>query len=207
MSEGRNNTRAMRISTNYVNTVSDPVPGSLYDASAEGRPLSGSTYPDLVGQKFWLDKRTLWRHFSGTTNRPPGGVQVQYVLMDASSPVDAALGVLVFWKDRAALTVSAKDDGNYRLAGVLLGAVPGDGKYGYIAKVGEVYVKFLSSTTKGTPAAGDVAVTVSGNSAVADVLADATAQTYGTDNTNEKVGRLMEGVTSRFALCYIDIED
>jgi hypothetical protein len=194
-----------RISTGFLNTVDDVLPGTIVQNNT-GVPQ----YPGLLGAKYRFDRLAVAKHWktsgTGSSAAPVVDLEVQYVQMASDAAVTPARGVLCYWKDKANFIVSTTDTAGYRFAGVLLGTMT-VAQYCYIAKVGEVAMKFKSSTTKVTPAVGDTAVGVSGNAGLADVLADATAQTYGTDETNLRLGTLTSVVATQIATVAINVID
>lgn len=193
----------VRISTGFVNSTSDPVPGGFVDNNT-GVP----SYRGQLGKKFRFTKAQIAKRWdTALSTAPNSDVEIQYIKVASDSPVNPTRGLLMFWKSKADYEVTADDTQGYPFAGVLLGAKPEDAQHGFIGKVGNFAVKFKSSTTKTTPAIGDMAVTISGNSGLADVLADATAQTYGTENTNERVGRLETAITTQIATVSLNVID
>jgi len=124
--------------------------------------------------------------------------RVQYVKLDAAITVVPVRGTLAYWSDKPNFGVTCDNPTvGVALAGIILGTTT-DGRYVWIQKEGRAVVKFLSSTTKTTPAAGD-AVVHSGTSGLADVLADATAVVFGTDaaQLNRLIGHLAGSVASQ----------
>lgn len=193
---------AARISTGFLNTVRDLLPGT---------PVQNNTgvvqYQGLLGQKYRFDRQSLGKRWSTSVSAvPTSDVEVQYVKNRPTMPVAPVRGVLAYWFNKATFEVTSDDTLGLDLAGVYMGIGAQD-EYMFIAKVGEVAVRFKASTTKATPAVGNIALAISGNAGLADVAADATAQTYGTDTTNQKVGTLRTLVTTQIATVEIAILD
>lgn len=183
-----------------VNKVNDTYPGGSVDFASLAIPTGNVTKKGMLGKVIRFAATTISRYWDTTVSTLiTSYMAARYVEMASDAAVTPARGVLCFWKNKATWTVTTTDTGDFEPAGVCLGAYPQVGKFGCIGVGGDVAVKFLSSTTKTTPAIGDTAVATSGNSGLADVIADATAQTYATDNTNEKIGRLKTAITSQIA--------
>jgi len=191
-----------RISTGKLNTVRDLLPGTIVQNNT-----GVLQYPGQLSQKYRFDKATLAKHWDTTLSAAPGAdLEVQYIHVNSSAPVAPARGVLAYWTATPG-EVTTDDTTGLPVAGVFLGVMAAN-EYGFIGKVCEsLAVKFLNSTTKATPVIGDTAAGISGNSGLADVLADATNQTYATDRTNRKVGRLITAVTSQIASVAIAVQD
>lgn len=186
--------------TGKVNKVNDTYPGGSADYASQAIPTGNVAKPGMLGKVIRFNFNTLARYWDTTVSALIATfTAARYVEMASDAAVTPARGVLCFWKNKATFTVTTTDTGDFEFAGVCLGAYPQVAKFGCIGVGGDAAMKFLSSTTKTTPAVGDTAVTVSGNSGLADVLADATAQTYGTDNTNEPLGRLKTAITTQIA--------
>lgn len=128
--------------------------------------------------------------------------RIQYVKFKAGTTVAPARGVLVYWDDYDDKVVTPDNPATVgaAMAGICLGATD-KGDHGWIAKAGRWTAKFLSSTTKTTPAIGDAVVNY-GAAGLADVLADASAVTFGTDATqaNRVIGHLAAAVSSQLAV-------
>lgn len=193
---------AARITTGKLNTVRDLLPGTIVQNNTGVAQFQG-----LLGQKYRFDRNAVAKHWDTSLSAAPvTDLEVQYVQVKADAPVAPARGVLAYWSSKQNWLVTTDDTAGLDFAGVFMGTMAA-GEYGYIVKVGELAMKFKSSTTKATPAVGDTAVGVSGNSALADVIADATGQTYGTDRTNQKLGILRSAVTTQIATVELSIVD
>lgn len=183
-----------------VNKVNDTYPGGSADYASQAIPTGNVIKKGMLGIVIAFIATTIARYWDTTLSASPAtDIKTRYVEMASDAPVTPARGVLCFWKNKATRTVTTNDAADFEFAGVCLSAYPEKGKFGCIGVAGNLPMKFLSSTTKTTPAIGDMAVSTSGNSGLADVLADATAQTFGTYNTNEVVGRLRSAVSSQIA--------
>lgn len=188
-----------RITTGFLNTVNDVLPGSLVNNNT-----GVATYPGLLGKKYFFTHTQLAKRWTTATSAlPTGDMEVQYY---KAAAVTIALGELLYWSDKDAKVVTNVDTTNFPFAGVALSAVS-SGQCGYMAKVGRPKTKFLASTTKVTPDIGDIAWGISGNTGFADVLADATALTNGSKADNREVGKLATVVTSQFASVDICVND
>ncbi len=191
-----------RLSTGFLNTIRDILPGTIVQNNTGVAQFAG-----LLGQKYRFDRQTLAKRWSTSVSAAPtADLEVQYVSVKSDAPVAPARGVLAYWSSKLNFIITTDDTLGLDVAGVFLGTGAA-GEFMYIAKVGEVPVKFKASTTKATPAIGNIALAISGNAALADVAADATAQTYLTDTTNQKVGALRTVVTAQIATVEIAIVD
>lgn len=187
-----------RITTGRLNTVDDLLPGTIVQNNT-----GVAQYPGLLGKKYFFSHLQLLKRWDTTTHAvPTGDLVVQYVKSDELLVV----GQVLYWIDKNGYEVTNVDTANLPVAGVCI-AVISDEQYGYIAKQGRPKVKFKASTTKVTPAIGDIALGISGNLGLADVLADATAQTFGTGAADRVVGKLATVVTAQFAEVDVVIDD
>lgn len=193
---------AARLTTGFLNTVRDILPGSIVQNNTGVAQFQG-----LLGQKYRFDRQSLTKRWSTSVSAAPTtDIEVQYVQVKSDAPVAPARGVLAFWSSKANFIVTTDDTLGLDFAGVFMGAGAA-GEFMYIAKVGELAMKFKAGTTKAAPVAGDTAVTISGNAALADVPADATAQTYATDRTNQKIGVLRSAIAAQIATVEIGVVD
>lgn len=158
--------------TGLLNDINDPAPGVPL-ASPSGSIVQ--SYGGQVGGKLWLGSVAALALSDTAVGTLFGGVY-QYVKFKAASTTAPARGGLVVWDDRenfvvtpdvTATTVSG-------VAGVALNSVT-KGQYGFIQIAGKASVLFKASTTKTTPAIGDLVIIDLTPSNVGDVLADATA--------------------------------
>jgi hypothetical protein len=190
-----NRTFGLRLTTNKINTINDLIPGTLQQNNT-GVP----SFAGLLGQKFDVDTPTFLAHWDTTKSaapKVPGSIQ--YVQLDLSSPVTPAVGQLLYWKSKATNVVSNDDTQGWEFAGICPGTTVAKGSYFYMIIAGEPQVLFIVPTTKNGAEINRVAVGVSGNSGKADVLADATAQTYLTESANQKIGRLTSAIAAGIA--------
>jgi len=180
-------TNVMTLIDGYVNTVNDSQPG--------GGTASPGLIPGQLGKKVYYEKLDLpVRASSGDVACYEG--EYQYVQTKAAGTISPIAGMPAFWSDKDNFIVQADlptDPAN--IAGVFVNAVT-KGNYCLIKTSGDVQAKFLSSTTKTTPAVGDAAI-VGGTGNLFDVLADATAVTEGSHPPHAAV--LQSAVSSQFA--------
>ena len=102
------------------------------------------------------------------------GAKYQYVqVVRQAQDCAPAVGLMCFWLDRAAFTVTTVVTG-YDIAGVFINALT-DLQYGWICIDGKCKVRMAANVTKVAPAKGDLCLAVAAD--VVDVLLDATALT------------------------------
>lgn len=180
-------TNVAQLTTGDYTTQSDVNPG--------GGDSPGFA-PGQLGKSVWVDAKR------GDPGIPAGEAgRIQYVKAKASTTVSPARGVLAYWDDKDDFVVTQDNPTvGQAMAGIWLGATA-EGSHGWIWKEGRCTAKFLSSTTKTTPAVGDAVVNY-GASGLADVLADATPVVFGTDaaQANRVIGHLAASVSSQLAL-------
>ena len=179
-------TNVLTLIDGYVNTVNDAQPGG---GSSPG------LIPGQLGKIQYFEALDLpVRAASGDVACYEG--EYQYVQTQALGTISPIAGMPAFWHDKDNFIVKADlptDPAN--IAGVFVNAVT-KGNYCLIKRSGDVQAKFLSSTTKATPAIGDAAI-VGGTGNLFDVLADATAVTEGSFPPHAAV--LQSAVASQFA--------
>lgn len=164
-----------RVTTSYLNDVNDPAPGVPL-SSPSGSIVQA--YAGQVGGKLFLGAISAAALSDSAVGTLYGGIY-QYVQFKSASTAANARGGLVVWSDRenfivtpdvTATTVSL-------VAGVAINAVT-KGQYGFIQIAGKASILFKASTTKTTPAIGDLVIIDGATpSNVGDVLADATTLT------------------------------
>lgn len=187
-----------RITTGFLNTVDDVLPGTIVQNNT-----GVASYAGLLGKKYFFTQAMLAKRWKTATSAlPTGDLTVQYVKFDSA----VVAGQLCYWIDKNTREVTAVDTANLPFAGVALSVVT-DEQCGFIAKVGRPTVKFITPTTKATPDIGDICWGISGNSGLADVLADATAITNGSKADNREVGKLAAVVATQLAAVDIYVLD
>lgn len=161
-----------KVLTARLNTVNDAAAGAPL-ASPSGRIVQA--YAGQLGKKVCLEGKEV--KYDSTTGALYGGVY-QYVQFKSDSSGSNARGQVVFWSDMDDYVVTPDAAaGNLGLwAGITLNAVT-KGNYGWIQVAGRATVKFKSSITKATPAAGDLVIIDQAPTNTADILADATGLT------------------------------
>lgn len=180
-------TNALTLIDGYVNTVADTYPG--------GGNASPGLIPGQLGKIQHFDKLDLpVRAASGDVACYEG--EYQYVLTRAAGTITPIAGMPAFWYDKDNYIVTADlptDPAD--IAGVFV-STQAKGLHTLIKRSGDAIGKFLSSTTKTTPAIGD-AVIVGGTGNLFDVLADATAVLEGGVPPHAAV--LQAAISSQFA--------
>lgn len=166
--------QAVRVTTGFMNTVNDPVPGQLR-ASPSGSIIQ--PYTGLVGAIITLDEAQA-NALSDTTVGTLHAGMYQYVrFLDAPT----ARGQLVFWSAMGTFTVTgiAAAANLGKVAGVVITAatLPAAGNYGFIQIAGRASVLFSAAITKVGVADGDLVVVDQTPANTCDVLADATGLT------------------------------
>lgn len=163
-----------RVVPRNLNAVDDGSPGVPLSSSQ----MAGGIVQPYIGQLGLLvafDGNTAAK--MSLTNTLFGGLYM-YVQFKAASTASNARGQLVFWNDfeNYIVTPDVTATTASLVAGVTLNAVT-KGNYGFIQVAGKASIKFKASTTKATPAIGDLVIVDVTPSNTADVLADATALT------------------------------
>lgn len=185
--------------TNIVQVAGGSILGAA-DVYPGGGGESPGAVPGQLGKSIEVYNGYLDCDFDG---------RVQYVKLAAAITVVPVRGTLAYWSDRPNYVITCDNpNAGGALAGIILGTTT-DGTHAWIQKSGRATVKFLSSTTKTTPAVGD-AVVSGGTAGLADVLADASAVTFGTDATqlNRLIGHMASAVASQLgSVDLIDIPD
>jgi hypothetical protein len=157
----------------HLNAVDDEFPGG---------GDSPGLVPGQLGAIFHVDTQ-LAADLADTSVAVLYAGLYQYVKFKASPTTAAARGLVVGWSDQDAYEVSvdaASDAAADLVAGVALNPVT-SGQHGFIQIAGLADVKFLASTTKATPAVGNLVVApLDADNGEADVLGDATAVVFGT---------------------------
>lgn len=140
----------IRVSTGYLNTVNDAIPG-MTTSSGTGQ----SSYAGQLGAKAYFGPDEVrWK-----TNQLYGGVY-QYVRFRSGATASPARGLIAFWdtsvsEDLYQVTNDETDAlGVNNWAGIVLNAVT-KGNYGFIQIGGRVAVLFRTVITAANPAAGD----------------------------------------------------
>lgn len=163
-----------RSSTGLLNTVSDAVCGGIQS------PSGLATFSGQAGERVILGPESV--RFNPAVGTVYGGC-FQYVqIAAAATAANCAIGRLVFWTDYENFIVTPDVTAplTSAIAGVILNgtlapALPGN--WSFIQTLGKVNVKFKATTTKTTPAIGDLVVVDATPANLADVLADATGIT------------------------------
>lgn len=166
MPTGRDS-QAVRVSTGYLDTVSDDFPGG--GSSAPGFA------PGQLGAKVILGADGPV-NISNPNNRYEG--MCQYVRTLSTDTTLPLLGTLAFWSDRANYVVSTavSTAGVENFAGIYLGSAT-PGKYIFI-KVPEGGGRTLVNFTGSTPAAGEQVLAQSGSNIATRVAAGTDVKGY-----------------------------
>jgi hypothetical protein len=157
-----------------LGNANDPLPGQSV-ASGTGAPQ----YQGQVGARVCLgnDDPLITRSASPTLF---GGIY-QYVQFKATSTAVGLVGLIAFWStDTTYIVVCDEPTGVSDIAGICLTTVT-KGNYSWIQIAGKATVQFRATTTKTTPAIGDLVLAAAAGAgadvATADVIADATSLT------------------------------
>ncbi len=171
-----------RITTGFLNTVDDALPGQLVAGTAG----LGPTYSGQLGGILVASGLEAAR-LAGNSITLYGGIY-QYVRFKAGSTAANIRGGPVYWDDRENYVVTPDvPTGAPDFAGVSLNAVT-KGNYGWILVGGKTHCHALANTTKAAPAIGDTLVLATAGNF--DDILDATPY----DGTNRKlaVGQWLE---------------
>jgi len=163
-----------RVTANYLNDVNDPAPGVPL-ASPSGSIVQ--SYAGQLGGKLYLGSVAASALSDPAIGTLYGGIY-QYVQFKAASTTAPARGGLVVWNDRENFVVTPDVTATTvsQVAGVAINAVT-KGQYGFIQIAGKASILFKGTTTKTTPAIGDLVIIDATPSNTGDVLADATTLT------------------------------
>lgn len=180
----------VRLSRIALNLVSDTYIGGGTDGDLATGQLGHEIYLTRA-EAALLSDTTIGTLREGT---------YKYVKTKTTVTTTPAKGLACVWSDKANFEVSVDvvgdpDVGN--IAGVFISA-PGNGKYCWIhVGDGQVFCAFKATQTKEPSFAGDAVVAgLDADNGLFDILADATAVTFGTAATKlaRWVGRLIEPV-------------
>ena len=148
-----------KLPTGFLNSANgDPAPGlPLSTASASGSIIQ--PYAGQVGGKLTIDTNEAALPLSDPATGTLFAGVYQYVLFLSTSVAANARGQIVFWSNRPLYTVTPDVTAATQglIAGVTLSAIT-KGNYGWIQIAGRASVKFKTSLTAATPAAGDLLV-------------------------------------------------
>jgi len=153
--------------TGIVN-LTDPRLNKINDQFPGGGTESPGLKPGQLGQILEVsDNDVLYDSTVGTLY----GGRYQYVkFVPQGGDTTPAVGLVVYWLDRAAKTVTSIVTG-YDIAGILVNVVT-DNYHCLICIDGKVKIQMAAAVTKAAPAKGDLLIAVA--AAVVDVLLDAT---------------------------------
>jgi hypothetical protein len=153
-----------------------PKSNDVYPGSSYAGPTGQSYYGSQVGSRVALgnDDPVISR---ATSPALAGGL-FQYVQFVSTATATPVAGMIAFWSaDTTYVVTNDEPTGVSDIAGINMFAVT-KGNYGWIQIDGKAVVKFRATTTKTTPAVGDLVLAAAAGAgadvALADVLADAT---------------------------------
>lgn len=163
-----------RVNALYLNDVNDPGPGTVL-ASPSGSIVQ--PYYGQLGARLFLGTTTALALSDTAVGTLYEGIY-QYVQLLATATAAPLRGALVVWssRDNFVVTTDVTATTLNSVAGVLIN-VPTKGNYCFIQVFGKASVLFKATTTKTTPAIGDVVYVDATPANDCDVLADATALT------------------------------
>jgi hypothetical protein len=147
-----------KLPTGFINSAGgDPAPG--LPVSTTG--ISGSIiqpYLGQVGAKLSIDT-TEAPSLSDPSQATLFAGVYQYVLFLSSMVATPARGQVAFWSNRAAYVVTGDVTAATQglIAGIMLSAIT-KGNYGWIQIAGRAFVRYKSSLTAASPAAGDLII-------------------------------------------------
>lgn len=155
-----------RLPTGYLNSSGgDPAPGVPL-TSPSGSIVQA--YAGQVGAKLSIDTTEASNLSDPAGSTLFAGVY-QYVQFASGSAASNARGQIVFWSTRSTYIVTPDVTAATQglIAGITLAAVT-KGNYGWIQIAGKATVKYKSSLTAATPAAGDLIIVDQAPSNAAD---------------------------------------
>lgn len=162
-----------RASTGLINTISDAVAGGIQS------PSGNAVYSGQAGERIILGPESV--RFNPAVGTVFGGM-FQYVQIAAAAAASLAIGRLLYWLDyeNFIVTPDVSATNISAFAGVILNGTLAPavaGNWIFMQVLGKVNVRFKASTTKTTPAIGDIVSSDATPSNTADVIADATTLT------------------------------
>ena len=142
----------VRTTYRALNDINDAYPGGQQSVSG------ANVYAAQLGMRTWLDGNPGGVPYDPSIGTLYGGCYqyVQFLSTDTNAP---ARGLLYVWSNTETYVVTNNTtaaNGGF-LAGVALNTLT-KGNYGWIQTKGKASVKFASSLTAATPAAGDLVV-------------------------------------------------
>lgn len=152
------------------------------------QPLIG-----MLGEEFIYDEAEGLKR-SNTTVGTVYGCKLKLVRFASGSTAANLKGRPVFWSDKKKFIVTPDATAVIPFAGIPLLA-NGKGNMGFIVVAGEVDGLFVNPLTKATPVVNNrIIISIAAGVAALDVLADATALTWGTLQTD--IGEVRAAVTA-----------
>jgi hypothetical protein len=147
-------TEIAHLTSPFLDLINDAYIGSPVSTGTGAQP-----YPGQLGAFMELTEAEANAASSGQTITLHSGIY-QYVQFYASSTSTPLQGGVVFWQTRSGYIVTSDvpTQGFGFWCGVILNKQPTKGNYGWIQVAGAANVKFKSSLTAATPAAGDVVI-------------------------------------------------
>ena len=170
--------QVFRLTQKAINLINDPAPGAIVSSAN----VSGSivqAYYGLVGGRLAVDNQLASTGIYDVTANQLYEGTYQYVQLLSTASASVVKGQLVYWYNRESYVVTTDTTATTasQVAGVILNGSWTKGNYSFIQVQGKASVLFKTSTTKSTPAIGDLVVADGSTSATVDVLADATSIT------------------------------
>lgn len=165
-----------RLPTGYLNSsAGDPAPGVPL-TSPSGSIVQA--YAGQVGGRLSIDTNEASALSDPAASTLFAGIY-QYVQFYLSSSGSNARGQIVFWQTRSTYIVTPDVTAATQglIAGITLAAVT-KGNYGWIQIAGKASVKYKSSLTAATPAAGDLIIVDQAPTNTADDPTQSGAPTY-----------------------------
>jgi hypothetical protein len=152
------------------------------------QPLVG-----MLGEEFIVDENTGLK-LSNTTKGTLYGCKLKLVRFVVGSTAANLVGRPVFWSDKKKFYVTPDATPTSVFAGIAICAC-GKGNMGLIVTAGEVDGLFVNPLTKAVPVVNNrIVISIAAGVAALDVLADATALTWGTLQTD--IGEVRAAVTA-----------
>lgn len=164
-----------KLPTGFLNSAGgDPAPGVPL-ASPSGSIVQA--YGGQVGAKVSIDTNEGFGLSDPSQATLFAGIY-QYVLFLSTMVATPARGQIAFWSNRAQYIVTADVTAATQglIAGIMLSAIT-KGNYGWIQIAGRAFVKYKTSLTAASPAAGDLIIVDQAPTFAADDPTQSTALT------------------------------
>jgi hypothetical protein len=172
-----------------------------FPTSSNLETLGPNPLVGMLGEEFEYDEATALK-LSNTSKGTLFSCLLKLVRFHPTSTASNLVGRPVFWSNKTSFVVTPDAAATSVFAGISICA-NAKGNIGFIVVAGEVEALFVDPLTKATPVVNNRAnLSIAAGVAALDVLADATAVTWGTLQTNVAIVRaaVTAGAKSRVSL-------